>query len=89
MKTKKITVKSRFHICIFLIGLCFLFISITLFWTLTWQKNELNALLDVNRSVYDVNSMAKDVVTAYYNYYLSASEENRDSIEKCLEHFRQ
>ena len=47
------------------------------------------SLLNVNRSVYDVNSMAKDVVTAYYNYYLSASEENRDSIEKCLEHFRQ
>lgn len=89
MKRKKITVRGRFHICIFLIGLCFLFISVTLFWTLTWQKRELNDLLNVNRSVYDVNSMAKDVVTAYYNYFLSSSEENRADMEQRLEEFRQ
>ena len=78
MKKKAMTVEKRFLICIFLMIFCFLIVCITLFLSMEQQKKDSNQLLEANRSVYEVKSAARNMVEAYYNFYLLNSQENQD-----------
>lgn len=84
MKKTTMTVKKRFHVCIFLMIFCFFIIIVTLFFSMEYQKKELNQLLAVNRSVYEVKSAATDLVKAYYNYYLQENDLNEESLDEAI-----
>lgn len=84
MKRKHITIKNRFYICIFLIVFCFLFISVLLFKGGLAQKEKYVELLEANQSVYDANRMAKEVVSSYYEFYFTLSQEDEEALKKNL-----
>ena len=87
MRRKAITVKRRFRYCIFLIISSFLIICITLFGIMEYQKRELSHLLEVNRNVYRMKSIAKEMVDTYYNCYLVLSDENMHILDNNIKMF--